>query len=349
MLAQDSRWIGDALLSARKSSGWLPLLLVGHSARIVYEGSILVRSADPDVGVPQVAQVLADRFADVIARSRHGGKFLDDNKKSFDDLRLEMLTFVEVHRDEFLGNAVWFARWFESDIGVCLGPQNRVLTTTITTHFRTGLGDGVPISEAGSALFSVAESLGQALGSFAQLGRHRQPIESTIDYRPLGRIRDVDRRVSTYAAGRYDDAMDLATKLLILMVEGEVNTARQVISLGAQAHPDATFRARFISLYHSLRAVEEVLRLPQLTTASGTQRVRSLLAEKRVRRFLDDAGLKKVRNRCMHYEIRDRSISLDPALPMFGIVEGLSVLTFDELDGELQAVTEQLSDALQRW
>jgi len=58
MLAQDARWIADAMLSAQSGEGWLPLVLLGHSARIVYEGSIALRSANPAVGVPELAQTL---------------------------------------------------------------------------------------------------------------------------------------------------------------------------------------------------------------------------------------------------------------------------------------------------
>jgi len=350
MLAQDARWIADAMLSAQSGEGWLPLVLLGHSARIVYEGSIALRSANPAVGVPELAQTLESRHDDVIARSRHGGKFLDDKRKSFDDLRAEMLGFYDAHRDEFMGNALWFARWLESDIGIFLAPGERILGTTIALHFRTGLGKEVHISDAGPVLLSVAQAQGEALAAFAVLGGDESTLTATIDYEGLGRLGEKDRRVIRYLRDRYDPGMDVATKLLLLMVEGEVNTTDQVVPLGSSTHPEATFRARLISVFHSLRAVDEILISQPSAASLGTQRVRSLLSEQATRRVLDDPQLRRVRNRCMHYEIRDRSIDLDLTRPMFGIVEGLCPeSTFDELDAELRELSSRLGDALHHW
>jgi hypothetical protein len=108
MVAQDARWIGDALLSAGSSrnSGWLTLMLIGHAARIVYEGSKAMRSGDPAVGLPELAAELTDRYGSVVTRARHAGKFLDDTKKSFDKLSDEMADFYAAHQAEFLGNAL---------------------------------------------------------------------------------------------------------------------------------------------------------------------------------------------------------------------------------------------------
>jgi len=95
MIAQDARWVADALLStqsAGKASGVLAFALMGHSARIVYEGSAAIRSSNIDLGLPELAELLEDHYADVVARARHAGKFLDDKKKAFEDLLLTFRT-----------------------------------------------------------------------------------------------------------------------------------------------------------------------------------------------------------------------------------------------------------------
>lgn len=350
MLAQDARWIADAMLSARGSVGWLPLLLLGHSARIVHEGCKVLRSENPNVGVPEVARTLEHQHHDVIARSRHGGKFLDDKRKSFEDLRVEVLGFYDVHRNAFLGKAIWGARWLESDIGVFLAPGDKVLGTSIGLHFRMGLVKEVQFADAGPALQSVAQELGGALATFAVLDGDESPLSATIDYGALGHLREKDRRVIRYLRDRYDPKMDVATKLFLLMVEGEVTTTNEVVSLGSSTHPDATFRARLISVFHSLRAVDEILRWHPSKAYVGTQRLRSLLSEQATRRILDEPQLRRVRNRCMHYEIRGPTIDLDLKRPMFGIVESLCPdSTFDQLNTDLGELGDRLGDALNQW
>ena len=48
----------------------------------------------------------------------------------------------------------------------------------------------------------------------------------------------------------------------------------------------------------------------------------TLLADSSVEALLSSPG-KMVRNRCMHYEINDPRVAIDPSLPMFGIVESV--------------------------
>jgi hypothetical protein len=53
MIAQDARWISDALLSTSDypgSAGAVALSLFGHSSRIVDEGGRFIRSAEPTLG-----------------------------------------------------------------------------------------------------------------------------------------------------------------------------------------------------------------------------------------------------------------------------------------------------------
>src|SRR4051794_32820601 len=150
MIAQDARWIADALLSTQRHSsgkGWLPLVLTGHSARIVYEGSVALRSSDPNVGVPPLAALLEDRFGDVVARARHAGKLLDDTKKSYGQLREELAAFYDAHNEEFSANAVRFARWMEPDLGLYSAPGGTIVGSTITSQFRAGLGSAIGFAE----------------------------------------------------------------------------------------------------------------------------------------------------------------------------------------------------------
>lgn len=350
MLAQDARWIADAMLSADETAGWLPLALLGHSARVVHEGSRTVRSPNQNVGVPEAARRLTGQFEDVIARSRNGGKFLDDKRKSFEDLRADMRAFYDAHHMEFIGRAVWFAPWPERDLGIFTGPGGRVLGTTVALHFRAGLGSETRISDAGPALMSLAREQGAALAIFSTLGGDESTPTATMDYNGLRELGHRDCRALEYLDDRYEPSMDIATKLILLMVEGEVNTIDVLLPVGDSTHPEAIFRARLISLFHSVRALDAILTSQARAESKGALGVRALLSDPSTRRLLGDPGVRKVRNRCMHYEIADRAIQLEVTRPMFGIVESLCPdSSFDELNTRLRVLTRRLSDALHHW
>ncbi|MET9317286.1 hypothetical protein ABZX12_36170 [Kribbella sp. NPDC003505] len=352
MVAQDARWIADAMLSTsnhESGSGWLPLVLIGHSSRIVYEGSILLRSSDPVVGEPHLAALLDDRYGETIERSRHAGKLLDDTLKSYAQLKDEMSEFYLVHHDEFSGNAVWFARWLETDLGLYCVPGGRILGNNVTGHFRAGLSSEVRLAQMGHQLFEVAKGQGGALAVLAAAAGDATPPTSTFDYAGLGRMVGKDRKTLAYLANRYDPVLPMESKLLLLMVEAEINTTDVVLPLIEQGHEEAVFRARMISTYHALRTVEEILNADPAADSPATIRVRSLLDESSTRGLLDDRGVRQVRNRCMHYEIRNRSLALDAALPMFGIVEALCGLTFDQLNVIVRAISGRLAEVLSLW
>jgi hypothetical protein len=352
MVAQDARWIADAMLSTlnhESGAGWLPLVLVGHSSRIVYEGSILLRSSDPDVAAPHLAALLDDRYGETIERSRHAGKLIDDTLKSYAQLKDEMSEFYLAHHDEFSGNAVWFARWLETDLGLYCAPGGRILGNNVTGHFRAGLSSATSLAQMGGQLFEVAEEQGGALSVLAAAAGDATSPTSTFDYGDLGRMVGKDRKAVAYLAKRYDPVLPVESKLLLLMVEGEINTTDLVLPLIERGHEQAVFRARMISTYHALRAVEEILNADPLADSPATIRVRSLLDESPTRGLLDDRGIRQVRNRCMHYEIRNGSLALDAAMPMFGILEALCDRTFEELNVIVRAISARLAEALSLW
>lgn len=75
-----------------------------------------------------------------------------------------------------------------------------------------------------------------------------------------------------------------------------------------------------------------------------------LLASGPVRSILDERGYRLLRNRSMHYEIRQENFELDARRPMLGIVEAmLPGRTFRDVDVRLRSVLAELSDALGSW
>ncbi|MBM9458862.1 hypothetical protein JK386_03035 [Nocardioides sp. zg-536] len=352
MVAQDARWTADLVLSLQESgrSGWLSLVALGVSSRIVYEGGLAVKSDNPHVGAPALAAELDRDYDRTIARSRHGGKFLDDSQRPLPDLKTEILAFYAAHQSEFLGNSVWFARWFESDIGMCLGPGKRVLTSSITGHFRMGLESQIRVSDASQDSFDLAKSQGATLAVLARFAGDEAEPRASMNLSSLGAVTDIDRRADRYLSKRYDPAMDIATKLILLMIEAELNSNRLLTAEATDEHRESAFRARVVSLFHSLRAIDEILTKTPEANAAGSVNLRSLMADPAMRRWLNEKPLRLVRNRCVHYEIRQPILGLDASLPMFGIVEAQSPEdTFDSLNDEAVKAAERLGDAIHHW
>jgi hypothetical protein len=351
MLAQDARWVGDAWLSGREVSGWLSVMFMGHGARIVYEGSLALRSADPAVGVPNIANELTARHGEVVGRSRHAGKLLDDTKKSFEDLEQELAGFYVAHHAEFTGSLRWFVRWLKvNDLGICRDPNGLILFSTIAGQFRLGLPSEVRLDEAGPIMFEVARELGQALSLLVHADGQALEVEASVDYGPVGNLIDDDRRAVEYLEERYDPAFTFETKLLLLMVEGEIGMTHVVLPATEAGHEEAVFRARIVSTYHAVRAVDELLGRHPDAWSKGARAARDLLSDADVRGWLGSPGIRQVRNRCMHYEIRDKALVLDPSAPMFGIVEALNPgLSFEDVDRQTGEIARRLVEVLHGW
>jgi hypothetical protein len=121
MVAEDARWIADVVQSTTSlpdASAYVSLVMGHHFVRIVYEGAAAVRSTNPDVGVPALAELLEDRYAAITARARHATKLLDNTKKSYADVLLDLAKEMKTHHEALTGNSVWWARRWEADLGL---------------------------------------------------------------------------------------------------------------------------------------------------------------------------------------------------------------------------------------
>jgi len=261
-----------------------------------------------------------------------------------------MVDLLDLHHAEFSGNAVWFARRFEPDLSLFSAPSGRIVASTIPVQFRAGVQSMVKLSDLGQLLFEITKEQGQVLRVLASAAGDSTPPSATVGYAPLGRVAAKNRKAVKYLADRYDPVFPTETKLLLLMVEGEVNTTDLVLPLTEPGHEEAVFRGRTVSLFHSLRAVKEILSAYPSAEAAATNTMRSLIDEQPTRRLLEDKGIREVRNQCMHYKIRDSMLSLVPELPMFGIVESLYPgRTFDDLNEEVRAMASRLGETMNNW
>ena len=347
MIAQDARWIINSMLSVQShesGAGVLPFGFLGHAARIVYEGSAALNS--PTLGVPALAALLPAKRLDVIARARHALKLLDDTQTSFEEVLASMTRFREIHHAHFTGNAVWFARSLERDLGV-FELNGYPLAATMPVQFQVGLEPTISINEFGSELHDVSESLGGALIVLAAAtGDPWTPVGS-VSYEALGVVAQRDVLAKPYLSERYDDNFAEGLKLLLLLVECQVHTARWVFPLTESAGDDAVFRARFVTLYHSLRTLSDALATLQPTSSRATNSMRDLVSTPGAQLIL---GSRRVRNRSMHYEIKDPKYEINPFSPMGGIVEReMPGYTFAEVRAQSIQVIGELSECFLSW
>jgi len=324
MIAEDARWAMDLVLSTQglpELSPYVALTLGHHFVRIAYEGANTLRSTNPHVGIPQLAALLDDTFASVTERGRHVTKLLDDNKKSYESVLGELDQIITEHRTTFTGNAVWWARRLESDLGLYVADR-RLLGASWPTAYRLGLSVEADGTIAGHDLRAVTEEWGGTLAILGAAALDATEPTATLDLAGVPSIVGKDKRSDRYLRQRFEDDFPDGLKMLLLAIEGEMNTSITVAPHSEPGHELAVFRARTVALYHSLTALTRIAKRYDSVNSRGMRELNTLLADSAVQALLSSPG-KMVRNRCMHYEINDPRVAIDPSLPMFGILESV--------------------------
>lgn len=345
MAAQDARWIGSTILSS--TDGALSMSLLGHSARVVYEGRLALASRNTG-GRAELVALLPAESSEAITRARHATKMLDDTKTGFADFLSSMGEYQRLHHAQFTGNAVWFARHLETDLGLYL-VAGRVLSGTIPLQFRLGASPELDIEELGKYCYESAADQGRVLAVLARADGSNSTITPSANLSRIPPISNDDRDSARYLAHRYDPALPIEAKLLLLMIEGEATVSDVVLPETTYGHHEAVFRARMVSLFHILSSLANVLQTYPSALSEKTQTVRRIMNEDATSRFLHDPDLRKIRNRCMHYEMRGTALRLDSAAPMFGIVEALSDSTYSQLNEKVASLFGRISPVLSDW
>lgn len=353
MIFEDAAWASDVLLSARTApgarfSGLLLPLLVGHWARIVYEGSETLRTGAPGVAMPHLAEQLMNDHAATLARARHSTKLFDDTKRTYEQVLLDVGAYREAHIARFTGNTHWLLRRFECDLGLTLLGRS-VVGTTVGSHIHLGqpppaIGDEMAMSQAAH---SAAVEQGAALRVMLALRDEAEP-QATLDLRPLWRMRTRDKDSERYLSGRYDHRYPIALKLVLLGIEADLTTCELVLPVLEPGHADATFRTRVVMVFHALNALREISSryAPQ---AGRTSALGEVLQDPSVRR-LSARAAREVRNRCVHYEVRGRlREQLRPGHRMQGIVEAATEGPFADFDDDVRTATGLIIEGLRTW
>jgi hypothetical protein len=326
---------------------YVGLLLGHHFVRIAYEGAIAIRSANPCVGIPELAALLSSTFAQVTERARHLTKMLDNTKKTYADVLSEFVAEYRIHHDALTGNAVRLARWLETDLGLFY-VDGALVGATVPIAYRLGLQPANPGTMWEADLNAITMEWGGTLAVLGAATLNDSEPEATLDLAGI-RVTSRDRRADRYLASRFDPQFPRELKMLILMIEGDLNTARLILPRTARGHQGAEFRARTVTAFHCLSALKRISdQHPRLST-SGLDGLRALLADAATQRLLSLAG-EKVRNRSVHYEMNDPAICPDLTRPMNGIVEAVCAgRPWEAFDRDIREVTERTAEHLALW
>lgn len=351
MMYEDARWVYDIVGSAGVSSDLTAFagLFLGHQfVRVAYEGATALRSRNPHVGIPEFAAGLSDQYAAVSARYRHATKLLDDKSKTLAEVLAELCTEIGLHRQAFTGKTRRSLRWAETDLGLYLHGDD-LLGATVPASFRLGIDAGCQTKhKTGEDLSAVTEECGGALAYMCAATFVTDDPEPALDLRAV-RIRSRDCRADRYLAGKFEARFPLELKMLLLLIEGDLNTSRLILPATSSGHPDAVMRAQTLTLFHSLTALQRIVAMTGTTSSPGLTGLGHLLNSPAVRRLTSPMGL-LVRNRFVHYEMNDPRILPDLTKPLCGLVEQVFPgQTWQSLASDVAAVTERAADLLSHW
>lgn len=345
--------MGDVLTSALRHEGlaqvMVSLLLAGHASRIVHEGRELLTSATPGVGLPSFVEQLPDDEHPSIVRARHATKMLDNQirkDKPLSEFETEMHEAWMSQRSLLFETVKRGFTWLQPDLGFYT-LHGDVVGATIPLHMRFDL-DAVQPKGWPTFFSQFGEDLITSLQVYMWLSGRTDAMVTTMDLTPIDAVQDNDRFVGRYLKRTYDKNLTLDQKLLLLSIESEVSTATILIPLLTGAHVNAAFRARLISLWHAMSSLTKILDARPDASSPGRDEVRALLASVEAQR-LSAQGMRLVRNRSVHYEVRGKAEIRFAEVPMFGIIESFTSETFDSLDTLVQDLSINLSAALRRW
>jgi hypothetical protein len=349
-LAEDARWATDAILSANETPQCRPhvaLILGHHFVRIAYEGALAIRSTNPNVGIPALADQIEDTFAQITARARHLTKMLDNKKKTYADILSELAAEMEAHHDAFTGNAVRLTQWLETDLGLFI-VDGAVVGASVPIFYRLGLHPARRGSVWGADLTAVTGEWGETLSLLGAATLDFSDPKGTLDLAGV-RVTSQDCKADRYLAGRFDPEFPVELKILMLIIEADLNAARLILPHTARGHESAEFRARTVTCYHCLSALERISGQYRTLSTKGLSGLRAILTDAPAQRLLSSAG-EKVRNRSVHYEMNDPAIVPDLTRPMNGLVEAVcSNWSWEAFDQDVRKVTERSAELLAGW
>mgnify|MGYP006921588179 CR=1 FL=1 len=322
-----------------------PLLFNGfiaHASMFVYESYRCVATLFPDV-----IDIISPSYAELIRKSRHRAKLLDDTNKTIEEVTAELLAIAERQRDFFLApHCGFFAplkRALQPDMGISIC-DNHIFTTTHATIY--AFGDN-GISDQGSFEF------GKTIGAYSATLLNLFQIEIPSPAAPLRLTGNIEMRdikhEALYNRGPLGvNRLDFSTGLILILAN--LNFVIYVLSKLLPPNDHALFRMKFITAFHantSIKSMQDRLMADKTVSSKVKDFFGNALGNK------DSRWLRKrkhLRNLITHYLPNETVISelLEGTSRIETIEHYGGGLTFDEMNTLLDRNIAHLSGLLEK-
>lgn len=302
------------------------LALMPHLSAFVYDSCEYVRHVAPN------AAAVLDSHHELLQMSRLRLKILDDDRRSFARLLTDAEELAKLKSSWFLGSHKGFLaplkNLIQPDLGVFLWGKELVCTTHVA-FLNMGISrdtlaaSGITLDTLGPFMRSTTESFGRYMSFLLrELGLRVDPsalpavASEAVHYRDV-KSKAFYEKVSRRFAPRAQGASLLLTSILSL-----VNAARVLVPRIAGENFIASFKARFVTLFHAASSLQHVLAQhgrAQLLQPDAARLLQDVLANRSVKLVLRS---NRLRNNLVHYKVHPRTATgLSPHLPLCGLVE----------------------------
>lgn len=350
MLFEDAAWCLDVyassqLVDSETASSFAGLSMMSTWARVVYEGRKVVRHTNENVGVAQLADILVPEESSAVAKARHAAKLLDDNRKSLDTLMADMNRYVSNHRRVMLGNAHKLFIGLVQELGIA-SYEGHIVLATIPHQIRFDMLDRDPAVNK-TAMIDFGITLGRDLQTLYQLGATSSVAPATMDASAFARVSWTDHYVRRFLRRRYAPSLSDDVKLLLLLVEADLNALVHLLAKLSTGHQAAVFRNGMLTVWHALSSLHTVMEANPQANDGHSSLIREHLQSPDVKKFLSSQN-RQVRNTFVHYLPPD--VALNESKTLFGVVEALNAnLSCAELADLTWSVGQQTAVLLETW
>lgn len=352
ILAEDARWILDMVISAGEGTNYdvtVGLILFGHLSRIAYEGARFLQSSNAPPSLAPLVALLPAQTSSSIVRARHAVKLLDDNKKTYQDLLMEMQAYLAAHQQAFLGKAHPLFRRWERDLGLYFF-DGCLVGATVPMQQRIGAEPSMAFADIPPTYNSLARELGGVLSVLAVTDGVQHNYVGTLSFGIKQHVKTKDVLSRRYFAERYSSGLSAEAKLLLLMLEAEAGASLSLLEVANEKYSGAVLRARFISLFHLLNGIKKTLDTYPMVASARSALLQAFLSSHDVQLVFQDPDLRRLRNVFMHYGIHPAQVDFRLEEPMYGLVEQVTQnRNIDDLSKLVTSVTGEAYQVLQDW
>jgi hypothetical protein len=228
--------------------------LIAHASMFVVESHRCLTTLFPDA-----QDAFSLHHADLLRKSRHRAKLLDNAEKTIEDVTADLIIIARRQRDIFLEPHSGFLgplkRALQPDMGLSIF-DGHIITTTHSTIFE--FGEDCDLDES-------AFAFGKAIGAYTATVLNMFKIEIPLSVGPTKLPGNIEMRDIKYEAlytrGPLDtDRMDISAGLILILTN--INFVIYILSRLLSADSHTLFRIKFFSAFHAnsnLRSIQDRL------------------------------------------------------------------------------------------